>query len=176
MNNLTKIKRAAFILTCILALVCAVGFRAGVAFAQNPHWIKSSASCDSSTGDLLFSWKEVGLGDNLNIDYEFGAHAEVTCTCVTHSGKCPSAANKATASAEVVVNATFDVKNGQITRRNELVSAPDCPSSDPPTCGNGQILELSDIEYTDIHLTDITNNIDAPITPTSCTVTLFTCP
>ena len=165
-------------LVVLAALVCAVGLGAGVASAQSPHFISASVTCSSSTGDLLFSWKEAGLGSNQNITYELGAsNATVTCTCVTKSGNCPSAANKVTASAPALRAETLSSgKNGSITARNQVVTPPSCPASKSPTCGGGQVLMLSAVSYTGIHLTDTTNGIDAGVSPTSCDFTFFSCP
>jgi hypothetical protein len=173
------VRHGKVVLVVLAALVCAVGFGAGVASAQNAHFVNADYVCDQSTGQLLFSWKEAGLGTNQNIDYEFGAsNATVTCTCVTNSGKCPAAANKVTFSAPALRAATFNSgKNGSITQKNRIVTAPPCPSSAPPTCGGGQTFRLSEVTYNDIHLTDLTNNVDAGLTPTSCgPITFFTCP
>src|SRR6266566_262498 len=76
--------------TIVLALAALV-WTTGLASAQNPHFIKASASLDNA-GDLVCSFKEAGLGDT-ETTYTCQADAAVTCTCVTNSGKCPAAAN-----------------------------------------------------------------------------------
>ena len=105
----------------------------------------------------------------------FSATAETTCTCVSKSGNCPSAANKVTSTEEVSTTGTFSPKNGTVSA-TLVISAPDCPSSDPPTCGHGQKLELSAITYTDVSLTDVTNNVAAAGLPDEFSATFFTCP
>jgi len=105
-------------------------------------------------------FKEAGLADNLNIDYLLSANTEVTCTCVTNSGRCPKAANKVTFDEQLSTAGTFSPKNGSVSAT--LVLTPGaCPSSQPPTCGGGQKLELSAITYNNIALTDETNHVSA---------------
>ena len=152
----------AFVLTC-----------AGVALADNPHFIRSAVTLLSG-GDLRFSFKEVGLGD-AETDYLAGATATVTCTCVTNSGKCPSAANKRTFTVDVNDEASFSPKNGSVTA-SFVVEAPPCGSSAPPTCGGGQHFELSSITYRDIFLVDTTNGVSADDFPQSLSTTFFSCP
>ena len=150
---------------------------AGIVWADSPHFINSQTKAVIvQNGDLVVSWKEAGLGDNVSIDYEASANASATCTCVSHSGRCPNAANKVTVGGPVSATGTFTSgKNGSINGQLE-VSPPPCPPSDPPTCGNGQKLVLSAVTYTDIALTDLTNGIDATGLPTSLSKTFFTCP
>jgi hypothetical protein len=163
------------IVLAVAALVFTVGFGAEVAWADSPHFIDSKTKCAIETdGDLSCSFKEAGLGD-AETTYELGATAAATCTCVTNSGSCPNAANKVTSSSELSATGTFSPKNGTVSATLTL-SAPECPSSDPPTCGRGQTLELSAITYTDISLEDVTNGVAAGGLPATASATFFTCP
>jgi hypothetical protein len=161
----------------LAALGFTVGLGAGVASAQNPHFIDSKTSLTvQSDGDLVVKFKESGVGDSLNIDYVFSAEATVTCTCVTNSGRCPKAANKQTFSEDTATGGTFSPKNGSVSA-TLTITAPECPSGAPPTCGGGQSFELSAISYTDISLTDTTNTLTAGNLATSAgPLTFFTCP
>jgi hypothetical protein len=158
----------------ILSAFAVLAFTAGIALADNPHFIKSAVTL-LSNGNLRFTFKEVGLGD-AETTYLAGASAAVTCTCVTNSGRCPNAANKRTFTRPAATQATFDPKNGSVNG-TIVVQAPACGSSSPPTCGGGQHLELSAISYTDFFLTDVTNGVsaDGPF-PDSVSTTYFTCP
>jgi hypothetical protein len=151
------------------ALMCA----AGIAWAANPHFIRATTTL-LSNGDLQFKFKEAGLGD-AETTYVASASATATCTCVTNSGRCPNAANKVTSTEEVSTTGTFSPKNGTVSA-TLTVAAPECPSSDPPTCGGGQHLELSAITYTDISLVDTTNGVAASGLPSELSATYFTCP
>jgi hypothetical protein len=96
---------------------------------------------------------------------------------VTNSGRCPNAANKVTFTEAVAEPATFSSgKNGQVNQ-TITIEAPECPASDPPTCGNGQDLVLSAIAWTNIQLTDLTTPVGPEAaTPSSVSATFFTCP
>jgi len=154
----------------VAALVCA----AAPAWAQNPHFITVTSSLESD-GDLDVRFKEAGLGDTAT-NYVARANSTATCTCVTNSGRCPSAANKVTFSQQVSAAGTFSPHNGSVTA-TLVIAAPACPPSDPPTCGGGQTLRLSEISYTDITITDTTHNVGPePATPSSLGATFFTCP
>jgi hypothetical protein len=160
------------IVLALAVLACTVG----IVWAVNPHFIFVRAAIQQD-GDLDVSFKEAGLGTNLLINYLATADATVTCTCVTHSGACPQAANKVTFEEQVAEPATFSSgKNGQVNQ-TITISAPACPASDPPTCGNGQDLRLSVISYTDIALTDTSTPVGPePAVPSSASATFFTCP
>src|SRR6266481_4887742 len=136
-----------------------LSFITTVAFAQSAHFTKATETLQTD-GDLALKFKEAGLGNALTTSYLASANASVTCTCVTKSGNCPNAGNKVTSSSDVSAAGTFDVKNGAVSA-TLVISAPSCPSGAPPTCGGGQRLILSAFSYTDITLTDTTNNISA---------------
>lgn len=119
-------------------------------------------------------FKEAGLGDTATT-YVFSALAHTTCVCVTKSGKCPPAANKTSSTTEVTATGTFDPKNGTVSA-TLVILVPGCQASSPPTCGNGQHLELSEVIYTDISLTDTTHNVSASGLPIGFSKTFFTCP
>jgi hypothetical protein len=164
---MSKLKRRV-----VVAVLMVAG---GVALAASPHFINANATIDND-GNLVVSWKEAGLGTNQLIDYQASAFATAECTCVSHSGRCPSAANKVTTSGEVSGFGSFSSgKNGNVNG-SITVEPPACPPSDPPTCGNGQHLVLSAVTYTQISLTDLTNGIPASDLPTSLSKTFFSCP
>jgi hypothetical protein len=158
--------------TLVLALAALV-WTPGLASAQNPHFIKASANIDNA-GDLVCSFKEAGLGDT-ETTYTCQADAAVTCTCVTKSGKCPSAANKVTFNSSVSQQGTFDPHNGTVSA-TLTATAPACPVSVQPTCGGGQTLTLSAVTYTNIVLEDVTHTVFASGLPTQLSTTFFTCP
>jgi hypothetical protein len=166
------IARQGRVVFVLAVLVCT----AGIVWATNPHFIFVNASLQQN-GDLDVKFKEAGLGTNQNINYLAEADATVTCTCVTHSGRCPNAANKETFTVAVDQPATFNSgKNGQVNA-TLTVEAPPCPPSDPPTCGNGQEFRLSAITWENIQLTDLTTPVGPePATPSSVSATFFTCP
>jgi hypothetical protein len=118
----------------------------------------------------------LGLGTNQNINYLAEADVTVTCNCVTKGGKCPSASNKVTETSHVAEPATFSSgQNGNVTASVTLeVPDPSCPSSDPPTCGNGQKLVPSAITWENIQITDLTTPVGPePAVPSSISAVFF---
>lgn len=151
------------------ALVCT----AGVVWAANPHFVGKVTATLLSNNNVQVCWKEAGLGNNQNIDYTASADATATFVCVNNGGQCPNAANKSTVSGPVSATGTFNSgQNGQITQ---------CLTINPPgpgafSCPSGQTLTLSEVSYSNIEISDDTNNIQKTATPPSFSVTPFTCP
>jgi hypothetical protein len=124
------------------------------AVAQNEHFIRASRSLESN-GALTVNFKEAGLGTNQLINYTLTADATATYVCVNRGGGNPSAQNKTTVAGPVSASGTFSSgKNGQVTE--SLTAQP--PPSDI-SCPPGQSLELAEVSYTNIVLTDTTNNV-----------------
>jgi hypothetical protein len=128
------------------------------AWAVSPHFIRASGSLNGN-GSLTVSFKEAGLGTNQNINYVLSADATATYVCVNNGGANPSAQNKTTVSGPVTASGTFSSgKNGQVTAM--LTVSP--PASDI-SCPPGQKLELASVSYTDVTLTDTTNNVSIAV-------------
>ena len=144
--------RTTLVVTAALVVMLAVAVPAQ---AQNPHFIRSSASINDD-GSLTVSWKEAGLGTNQLIDYLLTADSTATYVCVNRGGGNPSASNKTTVSGPVSATGTFSSgKNGQVTA--SLTAGP--PSAGGFTCPPGQSLQLALVSYSNILLTDTTNDI-----------------
>lgn len=138
----------------------AVALIAQQAFAQNPHFIRASGSLNAN-GSLTVSFKEAGLGDNQLIDYALTADATATYVCVNRGGGNPSAQNKTTVAGPVIATGSFaSGKNGQVSA-SLTVSPPPSDISCPP----GQSLELAEVSYTNVVLTDTTNNVSIALGP-----------
>jgi hypothetical protein len=139
----------------VLAATCAtLGLAVPVALGQNEHFIRASATLNND-GTLTVSFKEAGLGTNQNITYVLSANATATYVCVNRGGSNPSAQNKTTVSGPVSSTGTFNSgKNGSVTA--SLTVSP--PPSDI-SCPSGQSLQLAQVTYTDVMLTDTTNNV-----------------
>lgn len=147
---------------------------ASAAVAANPHFVGKVKASISPEGDVTVSWKEAGLGDNQNIDYLVGAEATATYHCVNGGGQCPNAANKQTVEGPVGATGTFaSGQNGQITA--SLTFGPPLP--DPPDfCPSGQTATLTEVSYSGIFVSDLTNGISASAVPSSISAVLFVCP
>jgi hypothetical protein len=139
----------------ILAAVFATAVVAvPAALAVSPHFINASPTLNAN-GSLTVSFKEAGLGTNQLIDYALTADGTATYVCVNKGGSNPSAQNKTTVNGPVSATGSFSSgKNGNITA--SLTVNP--PPSDI-SCPNGQKLEVASVSYTNVTLTDTTNNI-----------------
>jgi hypothetical protein len=143
--------------TAVVALAL-VGLMSTAALAQSPHFIRATGT-PNNLGTLTVSFKEAGLGTNQNINYVLSADATATYVCVNRGGANPSAQNKTTVAGPVSATGTFSSgKNGQVTA-SLTVSPPPSDISCPP----GQSLELAQVSYTNVVLTDTTNNVSITI-------------
>jgi hypothetical protein len=140
----------------VLGAVLATGaIAAPAALATSPHFIRASGSLNNN-GTLTVSFKEAGLGTNQNISYLLTADASATFVCVNNGGGNPSAQNKTTVSGPVSATGTFSSgKNGQVTA--SLTLSPPGPGTF--SCPPGQDLRLARVSYTNVVLTDATNNV-----------------
>lgn len=147
------------ILVAVAALVAALTLTA-TALATSPHFINASASGPDNNGNLTVSWKEAGLGNNQLIDYVASADATATYACINGGGKHPQATNKETVSGPVTAGGTFSSgQNGQI--KGSLTLSP--PSAGDFSCPPGQRLVLASVSYTNVAITDTTNNVSESI-------------
>jgi hypothetical protein len=141
------IKRFVFV-----AAVCSAfaGLFTAQALADSPHFLSHSFTISSSTGNLLCSFKEAGLGNTATT-------ADITCTagtssavyqCFNNGGHHPKAGNKETVGGLVTNTQSFPIRNGQTTGTVEV--GPFSPGSF--TCPSGQSLYLQSVCYDDITL------------------------
>jgi len=148
-------KRLLILICAPLAMLLAV---AAPAYAQNEHFVRAGATLNAN-GSLTVSFKEAGLGTNQLINYTLTADATATYVCVNRGGANPSAQNKTTVAGPVSASGTFNSgKNGQVTA--SLTVSP--PPSDI-TCPPGQSLELASVSYTNVTLTDTTNDVSVSL-------------
>ena len=131
------------ILVGVLALVTAA-FAAPTALAGSPHFINSAFSISRSDDTLTVSGKEAGLGDESQINVVLSA----TALCINNGGNHPKAVNKASVSAA----GTFPVQNGKADFTLS-VTASFQPECSPPMT----------VEFTDVTITDTTNNISTSL-------------
>jgi hypothetical protein len=92
--------------------------------------------------------------------YQVTANASATYACVNNGSNVPNAANKQTFGGPVSVTATFTAdKNGRITGS---IGVPPL-SSGSFGCPGGQHVELANVSYTNVVITDTTNNVSYAI-------------
>ena len=142
-----------------------------VALAQNPHFLKASASL-SSDGDLTVSFKEAGLGNNLLITYVASASATAEYACINKGGNHPQAANKETVTEPVSATGTFSSgKNGTVSQSLTL----EPPGPGDFTCPSGQNLVFVSVSYSNVQIADTTNGVTQSI-PGTFSRTFLTLP
>ena len=80
--------------------------------------------------------------------------SDATFACINGGNKNPSAANKRTISSEVSASGSFESKNGRVVA--SLTTA--APTAGDFSCRPGQRLVLASVTYSNIVLTDTTND------------------
>lgn len=143
--------RDSFSYTRILAAVAVLGVflaTASIAAAQNPHFIRASASGPNANGNLTVNFKIAGLGDNVTTTVTASADATAVYACRNNGGNFPSDPKKQEVSGPVSASGQFTSgRNGQITGSLTLTPPPstlDCPP--------GQREVLVSVTYTNVQV------------------------
>jgi hypothetical protein len=145
-------------LTIVVALLVALTTGVYAAFATEGAHFMSVGSSVNADGALVVNWDEAGLG-NGNIDYTLSADATATYACINNGGHHPKASNKETFADSVSTGGSFQSRNGRV--RASLTAGP--LTAPQFTCPSGQTRILAFVSYTNIVLTDTTNNVTADI-------------
>jgi hypothetical protein len=131
---------------------------ATTAQAVSPHFVNASAHLSGT--NLVVDFKEAGLGTNQQIVYVASADSTVTYVCVNRGGSNPSAQNKTTISGPVSASGTFSSgKNGQVTASLTL----NPPGAGSFSCPSGQSLQIAQVSYTNVTISDTTNGVTESI-------------
>ena len=140
----------------VLALTLA--FIATPAFAGNAHFIGNHTTATGTGPDLVVKFKEAGLESGTIVDITLTADYQATFQCINGGKKNPNAANKSEEGGTLDTSAQFGPvpKNGNLTGSIPL-AAPTTDSNDLE-CPNGQREQLSVIEWSNIVITDTTND------------------
>ena len=151
-------RRVGIIATLLSMLLVAI--TALPALAVNPHFVSATGTVNNN-GSLTVNFKEAGLGTNQNINYTLSADASATYVCVNKGGSNPSASNKTTVAGPVSASGTFSSgKNGSVTA--SLTVSPPAPATDF-SCPKGQTKQTAQVSYTNVVLTDTTNDVTADL-------------
>ena len=143
------LKSSRLTLAIVAAALGMVAFGASTAYADSPHFLKATASVDSS-GNLLCAFKEAGLGTTVSTtNITCSANATAVYACINGGGNHPKASNKETVNGPVSGGGSFPVRNGQTT--GSISVAP--PGAGDFSCPNGQDLVLASVCYADVTLT-----------------------
>lgn len=162
-------------LTLVALAVGATFLAFGVVAAQagRPHFTSVTTSITTSTStasaltaaasssvtqaSLVVSFREAGLGANEGTVIQVTADASATYACLNAGGNHPKASNKETVGAPVRAEGTFSSdKNGSI---NGTLTTGPAPGPGDFTCPSGQMLVLWSVTFSNIVLTDTTNNV-----------------
>jgi len=146
-----------------LVVLLLAGLAPTTASAASPHFINASANLQGT--NLVVSWKEAGLGNDVVIHYVASANATAQYACINGGGNHPKATNKETVSGPVSAAGDFSSgKNGSISGSLSISA----PGAGAFTCPGGQRLVLAQVRYTNISLQDTTDGIAAAIAGSSC--------
>lgn len=147
-------RRVLLLPVLVLAMV-GLTTQSALASTSGAHFFSATASVNDG-GALVVSWDEAGLG-NENIDYTLTADSTATYACINNGGNHPKAANKETVAGSVSTGGSFQAKNGRV--QASLTAG---PLLDPAfTCPSGQTRILAKVTYTNIVLTDTSNDVTA---------------
>jgi hypothetical protein len=139
----------------VAAAVLTFGAVAASATSGAHFFHKASKSTVNDSGALAVSWDEAGVGQQ-QVNYILTADASATYACINGGGNHPKAANKETFSGPLSSPETgFLPENGRV--KGTLSVGP--LSAGSFSCPSGQTLVLACVAYTNIVLTDTTNNI-----------------
>src|SRR6266550_1653973 len=150
---MVAMRRVALIVSLALAGLLVLGTTAALAGTSGAHFKSATASVNGS-GALVVAFDEAGLG-NGNINYTLNADATATYACINGGGNHPKAANKETRAAQVSTGGSFQSKNGRV--QASLTTGPLSPGGF--SCPSGQRLVLAGVSYSNIVLTDTTNDV-----------------
>jgi hypothetical protein len=142
----------------ILSATLIIGSTAVSAFADSPHFTTASATL-LNNGDLKVSFKEAGLGTNQLITYVASADATATYACRNGGGNFPADPKKQTVSGPVSATGDFSSgKNGSVSASLTL-----SPPASTLNCPGGQREVLGTVSYSNVVITDTTNDVSKPI-------------
>jgi hypothetical protein len=147
-----------------ISLAAALLLGPGVAMADaNFHFANGAlVTSGAETGNYRVSWKETGLGST-PVTYDLTATASYTFQCFTKSGNKPQGSPNSGGPSDQFAQGTFTPHNGQITASLDLDV--DLTPSGVSCQGGGLKLCLTAVSYTNVSLTDTTNNVTAPALP-----------
>ena len=141
---------------------------AGSALAAPPQTsgahFKTATGSVNASGALVVSFDEAGVGTS-SITYSLNADATAVYACINGGNNNPKAANKETINGDVTGGATFEPKHGRVT--GSVSAGP--ISAGSFSCPSGQRLVLASVSYTNIVLTDTTNDVSIAVPDASRT-------
>lgn len=142
-------------------LVATLMFLASAAHGGSAKFHSATSSVNNN-GALVVNFDQRGLGEG-DINYTLTADATALYACINKGGHNPDAANKQSFEGSVSGGGTFQAKNGRVL--GTLTAGPlQAPGF---TCPGGQRRVLASVSYTNIVLTDTTNNVSTDVADAS---------
>src|SRR5205823_5369859 len=146
--------RRVFLPVMVLAII---GLTTQSALATSGAHFFSATSSVGDNGALVVNWDEAGVGQQL-VSYTLATDASATYACINGGGKHPSASNKEDVNGPLSTpNTGFQPQNGRV--KASLSVGPIGAGSF--ACPSGQTFVLARVSYSNITLTDTTNNVVA---------------
>jgi hypothetical protein len=151
-----------------MAALAVSGFAfASTAAADSPHFIFADNSINTSTGALVTSFKDAGLGTGTtSIAITLKANGSAVYQCYNKAGNKPQGVPKSAGPTALFASGNFPVRHGQTTGSLSVG-----PVASPISCPSGQRLFLDSVTYTDTFVSDATGNT-FHATPDPITATL----
>jgi hypothetical protein len=157
-------RKSSFVILVVTGLL-ALGATTASATSGAHFFHKASTSSVNNAGALVVAWDEAGVGQD-TVFYTLAADASATYACINGGGNHPQAANKQTFNGPLSTPSTgFQPQNGRV--QGSLSVGP--LSSGGFSCPSGQRLVLACVSYSNISLTDTTNNVTETFANTSRT-------
>jgi len=122
--------------------------------SEGAHFFSDTTASVANSGALTVHIDEAGLGTG-ETNYSLTAEASATYACINGGGNHPKAANKETFNEELSAGASFQPKHGRV--QADMFAGP--LSAGSFTCPGGQKLVLAAVSYSNIVLTDTSNNV-----------------
>jgi hypothetical protein len=152
--------RIAILIATAATTVALLAFGAGTASATSGAHFFSASGSVADSGALQVSWDEAGVGNAL-VNYTLSTDASATYACINGGGNHPKAANKQSVNGPLTSPSTgFQPENGRVTVTNAISLG---PLGSTLVCPSGQTFVLACVSYTNITLTDTTNNVSTSI-------------
>ncbi|MGC3029397.1 hypothetical protein ACPUER_30420 [Burkholderia sp. DN3021] len=144
-----------------IAAALSVVAATALAATAGAHFMSATESVADS-GALVVAFDEAGLG-NQNVSYSLTAQGSAVYACFNGGGNHPAASNKVGPSALSATLSNVQPKNGRVIA--SITVGP--PANTTLSCPSGQTLALACVSYTDVTLTDTTNQVEAVLSGTT---------
>ena len=137
------------------------------ASTSGAHFMPDTTDSVNSSGALVVSIDEAGVGSQ-TVTYTLSTDATATYACINGGSNHPKAANKENFSSHLTGGGSFSPINGRVVASFSVGPL----SAGGFTCPSGQSLVLASVSYSNVILTDTTNQVS--ITLPNRSATFFT--